>query len=149
MWRSLDFVQRVLWESILESAETNRISLSKDAAMNVASTSLNDPPVQGRERLLASSLPSTFRWLWGGQAISLTGSQLSLLSFQLIAANLLHASAMDMGILTAVQTAPYILCGLFVGTGSDLGAVSPYVVTAAEMQRSPSGGCFQWSSASG
>jgi hypothetical protein len=41
-------------------------------------------------------LPAVFRWLWGGQFISLTGSQLSLVSFQLIAVTALHASAMAM-----------------------------------------------------
>jgi MFS family permease len=99
----------------LNPSETNRISSHKDAPMNAAPASSREQPAQDRERLLSGPLPATFRWLWGGQAISLTGSQLSLLSFQLIAANLLHATAMDMGILTAVQTAPYIFCGLFVG----------------------------------
>jgi MFS family permease len=60
-------------------------------------------------------LPLAFRWFWGSQAISLTGSQLSLLSFQLIATNVLHANEMEMGVLTAAQSAPYILCGLLVG----------------------------------
>jgi MFS family permease len=60
-------------------------------------------------------LPAVFRWLWCGQFISLMGSQLSLVSFQLIAVTALHAGAMAMGILTASQTAPYLLFGLFVG----------------------------------
>lgn len=106
-------------------------------------TSFSEQPVQDRERLLPDTLPTTFNWLWGGQAVSLTGSQLSLLSFQLIAANLLHASAIDMGVLTAVQTAPYILCGLFVGilvdrcsrfrilVGTDLALFCILVVTSA------------------
>jgi hypothetical protein len=60
-------------------------------------------------------LPTVLCWLWGGQFISLMGSQLSLVSFQLIAVTALHASAMAMGILTASQTAPYLLFGLVVG----------------------------------
>src|ERR1700733_4081547 len=104
-----------LQELILGLLETNPISLPKEAAMKDSYTSLCEQPVQDRERLLPDTLPTTFHWLWSGQAVSLTGSQLSLLSFQLIAANLLHANAIEMGVLTAVQTAPYILCGLFVG----------------------------------
>lgn len=60
-------------------------------------------------------LPPAFNWIWGGQAVSLTGSQLSTLSFQLIAVNLLRANAMEMGVLAAADTAPYILFGLFAG----------------------------------
>jgi MFS family permease len=78
-----------------------------------------DEIVQIRDKRSSGSLPAAFRWFWGGQAISLTGSQLSLLSFQLIATNVLHANEMEMGILTAVQSAPYLLCGLFVGVMVD------------------------------
>ena len=83
--------------------------------MTISPASLDDQIVQDRNKRSPGSLPVAFRWFWGGQAISLTGSQLSLLSFQLIATNMLHANAMEMGVLTAVQSAPYILCGLFVG----------------------------------
>jgi MFS family permease len=83
--------------------------------MTVSPASLEDRIEQNRDQRSSGSLPVAFRWFWGGQAISLTGSQLSLLSFQLIAANVLHAKEMEMGVLTAVQSAPYILCGLFVG----------------------------------
>jgi MFS family permease len=83
--------------------------------MTISPASLDDQIVQNRDKRSSSSLPFAFRLFWGGQAISLTGSQLSLLSFQLIATNVLHANEMEMGVLTAVQSAPYILCGLFVG----------------------------------
>jgi MFS family permease len=84
--------------------------------MTISPASLDDQILQNRDKRSSGSLPVAFRWLWGGQAISLTGSQLSLLSFQLIATNELHANEVQMGVLTAVQSAPYVLCGLFVGT---------------------------------
>jgi len=71
----------------------------------------NQPRGESRK----SELPNAFHWLWGGQSVSLVGSQLSALSFQLIAVTVLHASAGQMGVLTAAQTLPYLLFGLFVG----------------------------------
>jgi hypothetical protein len=49
-------------------------------------------------------LGRAFRWIWGGQAISLTCTQLSSVSFQIIAVSVLHAHANQMGLLVAAQT---------------------------------------------
>jgi predicted MFS family arabinose efflux permease len=65
--------------------------------------------------LPSTGLSSTFLWLWGGQTVSLVGSQISALSFQVVAVTVLHASPMQMGVVTASQTIPYLLFGLFVG----------------------------------
>jgi MFS family permease len=60
-----------------------------------------------------------FHWIWFGQAVSVTGSQLSAVSFQLIAVTTLRANASEMGILTAAQTFPYLCLGLFLGAVID------------------------------
>jgi MFS family permease len=56
-----------------------------------------------------------FMLLWSGQGISIIGSQLSALTIQVIAVSTLGANAMQMGILTASQTIPYLVFSLFVG----------------------------------
>ena len=65
--------------------------------------------------MLPGQLPSGFRLLWCGQSISLIGSQFSSLAIQVIAVNMLHAGAMQMGYLTASQTIPYLVFSLFIG----------------------------------
>jgi predicted MFS family arabinose efflux permease len=60
-----------------------------------------------------------FHWIWFGQAVSITGSQLSAVSFQLIAVTTLRATASQMGILAAAQTFPYLCFGLFLGAVID------------------------------
>ena len=60
-----------------------------------------------------------FLKLWIGQTISAFGSQITLLALPLVAAVALHASPMEMGVLLAVETAPYLLVGLFAGVWVD------------------------------
>lgn len=61
----------------------------------------------------------SFRRLWAGQSVSHLGSQVSLLALPLTAAVLLDAGAVQMGILTALSRAPYLLLGLLVGVWVD------------------------------
>lgn len=56
-----------------------------------------------------------FMWLWGSQTVSQFGTQVSLLAIPLTAAVTLDASAGQMGIVTAAETAPFLLFGLFAG----------------------------------
>ena len=67
----------------------------------------------------AVKLEKAFHWIWGGQAVSITGSQLSAITFQLIAVTSLHASSSQMGVLTAAQTFPYLVLGLLIGVVVD------------------------------
>ena len=60
-----------------------------------------------------------FLKLWTGQAISVFGSQFTQLALPIIAVLGLKASAAQMGILSAVQTAPFLLLGLFAGVWVD------------------------------
>jgi MFS family permease len=70
---------------------------------------------ENSSQLQSIKLPNAFRWLWTGQSVSLIGSRLSALSFQVIAVSTLHATSSQMGILTASETIPYLVFGLFVG----------------------------------
>lgn len=56
-----------------------------------------------------------FMWLWGSQTVSQFGTQVSLLAIPLTAAVTLDASAGQMGLVTAAETAPFLLFGLFAG----------------------------------
>lgn len=56
-----------------------------------------------------------FRLLLGAQSISQIGAQISFLAVPLVAANYLDATAVQMGILTAVGAIPALATGLFLG----------------------------------
>ncbi|MBT0772974.1 MFS transporter [Kineosporia sp. J2-2] len=56
-----------------------------------------------------------FRWLWAAQSISVMGSQVSLIAFPLAALTVLDASASEVGILSALERAPFLVFGIFAG----------------------------------
>ncbi|MDR7419578.1 MAG: MFS transporter [Armatimonadota bacterium] len=60
-----------------------------------------------------------FMWLWAAQTISLFGSQVTQLAIPLIAVTTLNAAPAQMGILSAVSTAPFLLIGLLAGAWVD------------------------------
>src|SRR5204863_3570471 len=60
-----------------------------------------------------------FMKLWAGQSVSLLGSQVTLLAMPLVAILLLDASALQVGALTAVEFAPFLLIGLPAGVWVD------------------------------
>jgi MFS family permease len=60
-----------------------------------------------------------FTRLWFGQAVSQMGSQVSLVAIPLLAAVTLGATPLEMGILTAAETGPYLLVALPVGVIAD------------------------------
>jgi MFS family permease len=62
---------------------------------------------------------SDFLKFWSGQSISLVGSQVTTLALPLTAAITLQATPMQMGVLVAIQYAPFLLFGLFVGVWVD------------------------------
>lgn len=57
--------------------------------------------------------------LWSAQTISVFGSQFTGLAIPIIAALTLQATPAQMGILTAVEMAPFLLIGLFAGVWVD------------------------------
>ncbi len=62
---------------------------------------------------------SDFVKLWLGHTVSVFGSQITLLALPLTAALLLGATPLQMGLLGAAETAPYVLLGLLAGTWVD------------------------------
>jgi MFS family permease len=60
-----------------------------------------------------------FRLLWAGQTVSELGSGVSTLAIPLLAVRVLHASALQVGELTAAGTAGYLLVGLPAGAWVD------------------------------
>jgi len=60
-----------------------------------------------------------FLKLWSAQTISVFGSQFTNLAIPLIAALTLRATPVQMGVLTAVETAPFLLIGLLAGVWVD------------------------------
>ncbi|MGI8914790.1 MAG: hypothetical protein ACR2JY_13590 [Chloroflexota bacterium] len=58
---------------------------------------------------------SDFAAFWLGETVSLFGSQVTSLALPLTAVLALGANAIQMGALTAAQTAPAMLFGLFAG----------------------------------
>jgi MFS family permease len=60
-----------------------------------------------------------FRKLWVGRTISAVGSQITFIALPLTAVLLLNTSAVQMGILTAAVTLPYLLVGLPAGVWVD------------------------------
>src|SRR3954467_15340124 len=60
-----------------------------------------------------------FRLVWSAYSISTIGSEVTVLALPLAAAVLLGASPLQMGLLTAAGTAPYIGFALLVGAWID------------------------------
>src|SRR5690348_11776951 len=59
-----------------------------------------------------------FRTYWGGQAVSELGDRMAELAIPLIAITVLHATSIEVGVLTAAAWAPQLL-SLFVGAWVD------------------------------
>jgi len=71
-----------------------------------------------------------FLKLWGGQSVSLFGSQVTRLALPFTAILTLHATAGQLGILGAVQLAPFLLLGLFAGVWVDRLRRRPILIAA-------------------
>lgn len=72
-----------------------------------------------------------FRLLWSGWAVSAAGSEVTLLAIPLAAALLLDATPLQMGLLAAAGTLPYLGLGLLAGVWVDrLPRRRPLLVTA-------------------
>lgn len=60
-----------------------------------------------------------FLKLWMGESISLLGSQITFLALPLTAVTSLEATAFEMGVLGAVEFAPFLLFSLMAGVWAD------------------------------
>src|SRR5947207_5815913 len=71
-----------------------------------------------------------FGLLWAGQSVSELGSQVSVLALPLVAIDLLHASTFGVGLLTSLQTLPFLLVGLPAGAWVDRWRRRPVLIAA-------------------
>ncbi|MFG3497381.1 MFS transporter [Streptomyces sp. NPDC047928] len=71
-----------------------------------------------------------FRRLWGAQAVSVLGSQVTELALPLAAVAVLGAGAFEVGVLVAVQYLPFLLVGLPAGAWVDRLPRRPVMVIA-------------------
>src|SRR5258708_2517475 len=74
----------------------------------------DDPPAPMTERRSLWRHPD-FLKLWSGQTVSRAGTQVSQLALPLVAIKVLNASAFLVGVLSAAETAPFLLGGLPAG----------------------------------
>lgn len=86
---------------------------------------------------MSSESPPTTLWrhpdfmkLWVGQTVSQFGAQITMLALPLTAVLLLHASPAQMGVLGAMEMAPFLLIGLFAGVYVDRVRRRPLLVAA-------------------
>ncbi len=73
---------------------------------------------------------SDFVKLWGSLTITHFGSHITFLALPLTAALMLHASPLELGILTALEALPFPLCGLFAGVLIDRSRKLPVIIWA-------------------
>jgi MFS family permease len=71
-----------------------------------------------------------FKRLWAAQSASLVGSEITALALPLIAVALLDATAVQMGLLVAAGTAPFLLCSLPAGVWVDRHRRRPLLIAA-------------------
>jgi MFS family permease len=71
-----------------------------------------------------------FLKLWAAQSTSAFGAQIAGIAVPLLAAVTLDATALEMGILTAAGSIPFLIAGLFVGVWADRNCKRPMMVMA-------------------
>jgi MFS family permease len=76
-----------------------------------------------------------FRRLWAGQTVSVFGSQVTELALPFAAVLTLHASALQMGFLSAAGMAPWIAFALLVGVWVDRRLRRRWILVAADLGR--------------
>lgn len=73
---------------------------------------------------------SAFRLLWSGQLITQIGSELSVLAIPILATTMLNVSALQMGILIALEWTPPIFLAMFVGVYVDRYRPKIFMITS-------------------
>ena len=71
-----------------------------------------------------------FLWLWGGQSVSLLGSQIGGTALQFVAILTLGASPVQLGWLTVANALPVLICGLLAGVWVDRLRRRPLLIAA-------------------
>jgi len=83
-----------------------------------------------RLRLAGLWLHPGFLKFWASETVSGFGSQVTIVALPLLAALRLDASPLQMGLLSAASTAPFLLIGLFVGVWVDRARKVPLLVAS-------------------
>lgn len=96
------------------NAEVDQASAA-EAAATQTSAATTEAPARKRSGIWANQ---DFLKLWGGQSLSLFGSQVTLYALPLTAVLLLNATPTQMGLLGALARAPFVLF-LFAGVWAD------------------------------
>jgi MFS family permease len=86
-------------------------------------------------RIPALLRDTVFRRYWSAQTISMFGDQISSIAIPLVAVLVLHASAADMGYLTALVWLPSLLFGLHAGAWVDRRGQRRATMIAADLGR--------------
>lgn len=91
----------------------------------MASPTTHDKPAEPEPTPPAQPAAPTSLWrhadflkLWGGQSLSLVGTQVTVVAMPLVALQLLHATSAQMGVLGALSRLPFVLF-LFAGVWAD------------------------------
>jgi MFS family permease len=74
-------------------------------------------PARGRPGSLLRNLD--FMWLWAGQSVSTAGSAVSFIGLPLVAVLVLHVSAVQLSLISAVDLLPPVVVGPFIGPLAD------------------------------
>src|SRR5262249_20524323 len=74
-----------------------------------------------------------FMRLWAGESVSVLGSMVTMLALPLAAVLTLHASAFEMGVLSAAGMAPWLLFALLVGVWVDRQPRRRWVLIASDL----------------
>ncbi|HEY2315395.1 MAG TPA: MFS transporter [Streptosporangiaceae bacterium] len=103
----------------------------------VATTGRDRPPLRQRAaaRIPALLQQTQFRRYWSAQTVSMFGDQISAIAIPLAAVLVLHASAADMGYLTALVWLPSLLFGLHAGAWVDRRGRRRATMIAADLGR--------------
>ncbi len=72
-----------------------------------------------RPHLAGLWLHADFRRLWAAESVSQVGTQITLLALPVLAVTLLHATPLQMGVLTALETLAFLVVGLPAGAWVD------------------------------
>lgn len=72
----------------------------------------------------------SFMLLWAGQSVSMLGTSVSTVAIPLVAVVSLHASPFEVGMLSFLQTLPFLLLSFFIGVLVDRVRRRPLLITA-------------------
>lgn len=90
----------------------------------------NGAQPRSRTQRIAAGGAEGFRRLWLGQTVSVFGSQVTVLALPFTAVVLLHASTLQVGLLTTAEYAPFLAIGLPTGVWVDRVRRRPIMITA-------------------